>query len=53
MDLLAEAFPPKPHWTADDVPDMTGKVVAVTGYGGIGYYTIVSFWSLTLPRIIS
>ncbi|KAJ9117076.1 hypothetical protein QFC24_006535 [Naganishia onofrii] len=40
MDLLAEAFPPKPHWTADDVPDMTGKVVAVTGYGGIGYYTI-------------
>ncbi|KAJ9114980.1 hypothetical protein QFC22_005308 [Naganishia vaughanmartiniae] len=40
MDLIAEAFPPKPHWTAQDVPDMTGKVVAVTGYGGIGYYTI-------------
>lgn len=43
LQMLAEAFPPAPQWTAADVPDMEGKVVAVTGgYGGIGYYTVVS-----------
>lgn len=43
IQILAEAFPPRPQWTADNVPDMTGKVVAVTGgYGGIGYHTVVS-----------
>ncbi|KAI0061200.1 NAD(P)-binding protein [Artomyces pyxidatus] len=26
-----EVFPPKPTWTADQVPDMVGKVVIVTG----------------------
>lgn len=42
LQILAEAFPPNPQWTAADVPDMSGKVVAVTGgYGGIGYYTVV------------
>ncbi|KAJ9117080.1 hypothetical protein QFC24_006539 [Naganishia onofrii] len=38
---LSEAFPPQPHWTAQDVPDLSDKVIAITGgYGGIGYYTL-------------
>ncbi|GHJ85899.1 hypothetical protein NliqN6_2301 [Naganishia liquefaciens] len=38
--ILREAFPPAATWTAQDVPDMTGKVCAVTGgYGGVGYHT--------------
>ncbi|KAI5449418.1 short-chain alcohol dehydrogenase [Naganishia albida] len=40
LQMLGEAFPPAPQWTEQDVPDMSGKVAAVTGgYGGIGYYT--------------
>ena len=35
--MLSEVFPPAPKFTADDVPDMTGKVVIVTGgNAGIG-----------------
>lgn len=42
LQILSEAFPPKAQWTAEDVPDLTGKVVAVTGgYGGVGYHTVV------------
>lgn len=29
--MLNESFPPKPTWTADDIADLTGKVIIVTG----------------------
>ncbi|PBK84749.1 NAD(P)-binding protein [Armillaria gallica] len=29
--LTSQMFPPKPKWTVDDMPDLTGKVVIVTG----------------------
>jgi hypothetical protein len=29
--LLREFAPGKAHWTAEDMPDMSGKVVIVTG----------------------
>lgn len=29
--LLSEIFPPKSNFTADDIPDLAGKVVVVTG----------------------
>ncbi|KAA1472589.1 NAD(P)-binding protein [Dentipellis sp. KUC8613] len=31
LSLLKQAFPPKPHWTTRDVPDLTGQTVLVTG----------------------
>ncbi|KAK0205288.1 NAD(P)-binding protein [Desarmillaria ectypa] len=29
--LISQMFPPKPKWSIDDIPDLTGKVVVVTG----------------------
>ncbi len=31
LSVVAQAFPPKPKWTAKDIPDLSGKVVIVTG----------------------
>ena len=42
ISVWSEQFPPAPQWTAKDIPDLSGKVCAVTGgYGGIGYETTV------------
>ncbi|KAI0040865.1 NAD(P)-binding protein [Auriscalpium vulgare] len=40
--VLAQAFPPKPTWGIDNIPDLTGKVLIVTGAGnaGIGKETV-------------
>jgi len=40
IGLFSQVFPPKPTWTATDVPDQAGKTVIVTGgSGGIGKET--------------
>src|SRR6266851_8646455 len=40
IGAFSQLLPPKPTWTAADVPDQTGKTVIVTGgNGGIGRET--------------
>lgn len=29
--MYNETFPPKPQWSVDEIPDLTGQVVIVTG----------------------
>ena len=31
MSVVSQMFPPKPKWGVDDIPDLTGKVMIVTG----------------------
>src|SRR6266404_8168138 len=31
ISLAKESFPPKSNWGVDDIPDLTGKVIIVTG----------------------
>ncbi len=47
ISLAKESFPPKSNWGVDDIPDLTGKVIIVTGmlrYPNIKQLYVCSIW---------
>lgn len=44
LSIISQSFPPKPKFTIDEIPDMTGKTVIVTGStAGMGKETVKAY----------
>jgi hypothetical protein len=40
ITMASQSFPPKSKFTVDDIPDLSGKVIIVTGANtGVGFET--------------
>lgn len=37
VSAAVQAFPPKPTWSVDDIPDLSGKVCLVTGASFVAF----------------
>lgn len=40
--FLGQSFPPKPLWSTNDIPDLTGRVIIVTGVSALQASSSVS-----------
>lgn len=51
MSTFSQFFPPKAEFSVDDIPDLAGNVMIVTGgYTGIGKETVKVCYAFYLHR---
>ena len=48
--LISQSFPPKAQWSTDQIPDMTGKIVIVTGANTGLYISRLKVETSSSPR---